>query len=128
MVTGAFLAEAASVVDNKLNVSGGVLSRVAVGPDRSAQLVLVVLTEAQTGNSDNRVRVEIRPPTDDQPVRMEFEVPEASIAEFPGFAFFDIAMALPVDGLWMLEVSGGMGAISLPLLVSTWTPQAWQGI
>ena len=54
MVTGAFLAEAASVVDNKLNVSGGVLSRVAVGPDRSAQLVLVVLTEAQTGNSDNR--------------------------------------------------------------------------
>jgi hypothetical protein len=127
MVTGAFLAEAASVVDNKLNVSGGVLSRVAVGPDRSAQLVLVVLTEAQTGNSDNRVRVEIRPPTDDQPVRMEFEVPEASIAEFPGFAFFDIAMALPVDGLWMLEVSGGMGTISLPLLVSAWTPQAWQG-
>jgi hypothetical protein len=128
MVTGAFLAEAASVVDNKLNVSGGVLSRVAVGPDRSAQFVLVVLTEAETGNSDNRVRVEIRPPTDDQPVRMEFEVPEASIAEFPGFAFFAIAIDLPVDGLWMLEVSGGMGAILLPLLVSTWTPQAWQGI
>jgi hypothetical protein len=124
IVTGAFLAEAASAVDNKLNVSGGVLSRFAVGPDRSARFVLVVLTQAETGNSDNRVEVEIRPPSDDQPVRMEFEVPEASIAEFPGFAFFDITIDLPVDGLWVLVVSGGMGAMSLPLLVSAWTPQA----
>lgn len=36
MIVGAFLAEAASVVDNKLNVSGGVLYRFAVDPDRSA--------------------------------------------------------------------------------------------
>jgi hypothetical protein len=124
IVTGAFLAEAASAVDNKLNVTGGVLSRVAVGPDRSARFVLVVLTQAETGNSDNRVEVEIRPPTGDQPVRMEFEVPEVSIAEFPGFAFFEITIDLPVDGLWVLVVSGGMGAMSLPLSVSAWTPQA----
>ena len=31
MITGAFLAEAASVVDNKLAVSGGVLSGFRVG-------------------------------------------------------------------------------------------------
>jgi hypothetical protein len=37
VITGAFLAEAVSVVDNKLNVSGGVLSRFTVGPYQSAQ-------------------------------------------------------------------------------------------
>ncbi|BBX62864.1 hypothetical protein MSAS_20380 [Mycobacterium saskatchewanense] len=38
IVTGALLAEAASVVDNKLNVTGGVVSRFVIGPDRVARL------------------------------------------------------------------------------------------
>jgi hypothetical protein len=74
VITGAFLAEAASVVENKLNVSGAVLYRFMVGPDRSAQFVLVVLTQTETGNPDRRVDVEIRPPTDDEPLYMEFEL------------------------------------------------------
>jgi hypothetical protein len=121
-VTGAFLAEAAAAVDNKLNVQGGVLSRFGLGPDRFARFVLVVLTQAETGSSDRRVEVEIRPPTGDEPLRMEFEVPEVSVAEFPGFAFFEIQVKLPEDGRWVLVVTGGTGAISLPLLVSDMSP------
>ena len=68
-MTGAFLAEAAATVDNKLNVQGGVLSRYTVGPDRWAQFMLVVLTRADGEDSDaRRVTVEIRPPTLEEPL------------------------------------------------------------
>jgi hypothetical protein len=123
MITGAFVAEAAAAVDNKLNVSGGVVSRFAVGPDRFARFVLVVLTESEIDDgSDRRLDVEIRPPNDDEPIRLDFELPAVSVAEFPGFAFFDIQIKLPVDGRWVLVVTGGTGAVSLPLLVSEMTP------
>ncbi len=122
MITGAFVAEAAAAVDNKLNVSGGVVSRFAVGPDRFARFVLVVLTESETDDSDRRIDVEIRPPNDDEPIRLDFELPAVSVAELPGFAFFDIQIKLPVDGRWVLVVTGGTGAVSLPLLVSEMTP------
>jgi hypothetical protein len=122
MITGAFVAEAAAAVDNKLNVSGGVVSRFAVGPDRFARFVLVVLTESEPDDSDRRIDVEIRPPNDDEPIRMDFELPTVSVAELPGFAFFDIQIQLPVDGRWVLVVTGGTGAVSLPLLVSEMTP------
>ncbi|QUR69308.1 hypothetical protein [Mycobacterium spongiae] len=119
ILTGAFLADAAAAVENKLNVSGGVLSRFAVGPDRLARFVLVVLTQSEPGSTDRKVEVEMRPPTeDDDPIRLEFEVPEVSVAEFPGFAFFEIQVRLPADGRWVLVVSGGTGAISLPVVVS----------
>lgn len=118
ILTGAFLADAAAVVDNKLNVSGGVLSRFGLGPDRSARFVLVVLTQADPGNEDRVVKVEMRPPNDDDPIELEFEVPEASVAEYPGFAFFELQLYLPADGRWVLVVRGGTGAISLPVLVT----------
>ncbi|MFW3112659.1 hypothetical protein MHAE_02700 [Mycobacterium haemophilum DSM 44634] len=116
-VAWAFLAEAAATVDNKLNLSGGVLSRFAVGPDRLARFVLVVLTEPDADGSDRQVDVEIRPPTFDEPVRKRFQVPAAAIGKFPGFAFFDIDVILPVDGRWVILVSGGAGTISIPLVV-----------
>ena len=115
---GAFLAEAASVVDNKLNVSGGVLYRFAVEPDRSARFLLVVLTQAETGGPVPRVDVEIRPPTDDEPLYLTFELPEATIAAEVGFAIFGIDIVMPVDGRWVIVVTGGAGAVSLPLLVT----------
>lgn len=119
ILTGAFLADAAAAVDNKLNVSGGVLSRFALGPDRSARFVLVVLTQAEPGNTERQVEIEMRPPTDDgEPIKLQFEVPESAVAEFPGFAFFELQLQLPVNGRWVLVVSGGSGAISLPILVS----------
>ena len=86
-----------------------------------ARFALVVLTRADEENSDRRVDVEIKPPTLDEPLSMRFEVPEASIGEFPGFAYFDIEVGLPVDGRWALEVSGGGETLSLPLVVTGWT-------
>lgn len=107
MIVGAFLAEAASVVDNKLNVSGGVLYRFAVDPDRSAQFLLVVLTQAETDDPDRRVDVEVWPPTGDDAHHIEFELPEAAVAAEVGFAIFRIEVNLPVDGRWVLVVTGG---------------------
>lgn len=105
-------------MDNKLNVSGGVLLRFAVEADRLAQFLLVVLTQSETGSPDRRIEVEIRPPTDDDPLTIEFELPEAAITAELGFAIFPIEVTLPVDGRWVLMVTGGAGMISLPLLVS----------
>lgn len=123
IVGGAFLAEAAATVDNKLNVQGGVLSRYTVGPDRLARFVLVVLTRPDAEDSDRRVDVEIRPPTLDDPISEWFEAPEAAVGEFPGFAFFGIDVALPCDGRWVIDVTSGGEGVSLPLVVSSWTPE-----
>jgi hypothetical protein len=50
-------------------------------------------------------------------VRKEFEVPEAAIGKFPGFAFFDIEVNVRVDGRWLILVSGGAGTISISLVI-----------
>ncbi|CAM3143269.1 hypothetical protein BST27_18735 [Mycobacterium intermedium] len=117
MITGAFLAEAASVVDNKLNVSGGVLSRYFVGPDRQAVFVLVVLTQAETDSPFQGVEVEIKPPTDDDSLVVEYELPEAAAKGEMGFAFFNVEVTLPVNGRWVFVVTSGAGILSLPLEV-----------
>lgn len=122
ILTGAFLADAAAVVDNKLNVQGGVLSRFAVGPDRLARFVLVVLTQSEPGDSDRQLNVEARPPGEGDSIKLQFEVPDAAVAEFPGFAFFEIQLRLPVDGRWVLVATADTGAISLPILVSEMAP------
>lgn len=118
MIVGALLAEAAAAIDNKLNISGGVLLRFAVEADRLAQFLLVVLTQAESGSPERRVGVEIRPPTDDESLTIEFELPEAATTAELGFAIFPIEVTLPVDGRWVLVVTGGAGMISLPLIVS----------
>lgn len=123
-VTGGFLAEAAATVDNKLNVQGGVLSKFTVGPDRSARFVLVVLTQPESGDSDRRVDIEIKPPTEDTPQYKWFEAPEAAVGEFPGFAFFEIDARFHVDGRWAVDVTCGDSTVSLPLVVDTWAPSA----
>jgi hypothetical protein len=123
-LTGAFLAEAAATVDNKLNVQGGVLSKFTVGPDRYARFVLVVLTVPESEDSDRRVDVELKPPTLDAPQYKWFDAPEAAVGEFPGFAFFEIEARLPVDGRWTIEISCGDSSVSLPLVVDGWAPSS----
>ena len=123
IITGAFLAEAAATVDNKLNVSGGVVSRFAVGPDRLARFMLVVLTQGGADDSDRRIDVEIKPPSLDRPQYKWFDAPEAAFGELPGFAFFEIDVRLPSDGRWIVDVTSGGQGVSLPLIVSAWTPQ-----
>ena len=95
VITGAFLAEAAPMVDNKLTVSGGVLSRFVVGPDRSAAFVLVVLTRAETDSPVRRVDGEIRRLTDDEPRTIQYQLPEAAAGGEIAFAFFSIEVRLP---------------------------------
>jgi hypothetical protein len=121
-ITGAFLAEAAATVDNKLNVQGGVVSRFTVGPERLARFVLVILTQPDDENSDRRVDVEIKPPTLGAPQYKWFEAPEAAVGEFPGFAFFEIETRLPTDGRWVIDVTCGDSTVSLPLVVGGWAP------
>ncbi|BAV43737.1 hypothetical protein [Mycobacterium ulcerans] len=118
MIVGAFLAEAAAAVDNKLNVSGGVLYRYWVDTDRAARFLLVVLTQTETDDPHQRIEVEIRPPTDDEPLLMGFELPDAATTAEVGFAIFNVEVSLPADGRWVIVVTGGAGAISLPLLIS----------
>ncbi len=118
MITGAFLAEAAAVVENKLTVSGGVLSAFGVEADREARFVLVVLTQSETDSPVRLVEVEIRPPTDDDPLVLEYELPDAAAGGEIGFAFFNIEVRLPVNGRWVFLVTGGAGTFSLPLEVS----------
>jgi hypothetical protein len=97
---------------------GGVLSHYGVGPDRLAQFVLVVLTQTETDSPVRQVDVEIRPPTDDEPLLVEYELPEAVADGEIGFAFFTIEVTLPVNGRWVFVVTGGAGAFSVPLHVS----------
>ncbi|OBF55737.1 hypothetical protein A5787_03180 [Mycobacterium sp. 852002-50816_SCH5313054-b] len=124
MLTGAFLAEAAATVDNKLNVQGGVLSKFTVGPDRVARVVLVVLTLPDGEDSELRVDVEMKPPTLDASQHTSFDAPRVSVGEFPGFAFFPLETRLPFDGRWVIEVSCGDSLISLPLVIDEWSPQS----
>jgi hypothetical protein len=121
-ISGAFLAEAAETVDNKLNVQGGVIARLAVGPDRFAQFTLVVLTLPDGDNSDPQFDVEIAHPTLAVPLRTSFDAPEAILGESPGFAFFAIDVVLPSDGDWVIDVTSGGEGVSLPVVVSSWTP------
>ena len=118
MITGAFLAESVSAVNNKLEVKGGVLARFVVGPDRGAEFVLVVLTQAETDNPDRRVDVEFLSPDGDEPRRISYELPDVATGGEIGFAFYPIEVNLPVDGRWVIVVTGGAGAVSLPLRVS----------
>jgi hypothetical protein len=118
VITGAFIAESASVVDSKLNVTGGVLSRFVVDVDRIAELLLVVLTQAETDTPDHLINVEIRPPSGDEPQYLEFELPPAAAGGEIGFAYFRIEVVLPIDGRWVIVVTGGAGVVSLPLMVS----------
>ena len=105
------------MVHNKLTVSGGVLASYVVGPDRSAEFVLVVLIQTETDAPDRRIDVEIRPPTGDEPLHIQYEVPEAAVTAEIGFAFFPVAARLPFDGRWVIVVTGGRGTVSLPLVV-----------
>ncbi len=119
MITGAFLAESASVVNNKLCVSGGVLSGFKVGPDRQVKFMLVLLTQSETDSPVRRVDVEIMPPTDAEPLTIEYELPEAAAGGEIGFAFFNVEVRLPTDGRWVFVVTCGAGVTSLPLQVTS---------
>lgn len=118
IVTGALLAESASVTDNKLNITGGVLSACRVGPERAARATLVVLTQPEESDTEPKIKVTITDPAGGS-VDGQMDVPPASLGGEIGFVFFPIDISLPTDGRYVISVTSDKGSVSLPLHVSS---------
>lgn len=117
-VTGALLAEAASVVDGKLNVQGGFLRHFRVGSDRTADMTLIVFTEFEAWDTAPKVTVGlVKPCGDFQEEQIDMPVPSVAPGGEVGFAFWPILLPVEADGKYLLEVRGDEGAVSLPLTV-----------
>lgn len=124
MITGAFLAETAATVDNKLHVWGGVIESYGVSRTREFNLVMVMLTKRDSAGPDRTVHIEIRPPVGappgTEPGRLSFDVPETLIAAEAGFAYHPIRGTLPFDGRYVFMVSiGNQLPVAVPLTVPT---------
>lgn len=118
IVTGALLAESASVVDNKLNIVGGVISACRVGPERAARATLVVLIQPEPSDRSPKIDVKVTGPTGNSE-NAQLDVPESSLGGEVGFVFFPMQVPLPVDGRYLISVSSNNGFVSLPLNVSS---------
>ncbi len=117
-ISGAFLAEKTEAFDNKLNVQGGVISKYRVGRDRVAQLDLVVLTQGDSGSADHLIVIEVSPPDGGQPLHLHRELPMNLTNADVGFASFQLRLTLNLNGRWTISLTGGAGAVSLPLTVT----------
>ncbi|MCW2546794.1 MAG: hypothetical protein JWN96_1254 [Mycobacterium sp.] len=120
IVTGAFLAEHADAVDGKLDVRGGVVSRYVVGADRIARFFVVVLTQAETDNTDRGIVVDVLPPAviSDEPLRVvDAELPAETTKAEIGFAVYRIGVTMRFNGRWRIVVTAAGGGASLPLNV-----------
>lgn len=119
IVTGAFLAEAAAAVDNKLHIWGGVISHCGLGPERMVRLVLVALTQAEADNTNRTIDVDIRPPNGEDSLHISLEVPEATANNDIGFSYWPLPLQLPFDGRWVFALTAAGGSeVSFPLVVS----------
>jgi hypothetical protein len=125
-ISGAFLAEKVEAVNNKLNVVGGVISNYKVGRDRRAQFDIVVLTQADagdTGSAEHLVVIEVSPPDGGEPLHMHRELPANLTNADVGFACFQFRFTLNLNGRWVVTMRGAAGEISLPLTVSGPSPR-----
>jgi hypothetical protein len=125
-ISGAFLAEKVEAVNNKLNVVGGVISNYKVGRDRLAQFDIVVLTQADTGDTgsaDRLVVIEVSPPDGGEPLHMHRELPANLTNADVGFACFQFRLTLNLNGRWVVAMRGAAGDVSLPLTVSGPSPR-----
>ncbi|MFZ0906795.1 MAG: hypothetical protein WAN71_23570 [Mycobacterium sp.] len=122
-ISGAFLAEKTEAFNNKLNVQGGVISKYKVGPDRTAQFDIVVLTQGDTGGTDRLVVIEVSPPDGGQPLHMHRELPANLTNADTGFACFQFQLTFNVNGRWLVAMKGAAGEASLPLTVSGPSPR-----
>jgi hypothetical protein len=124
IVSGAFLAEAAAAVDNKLHVWGGVISHCGLGPERLVRPFLVALTQAETDNTDRTIDVDIQPPNGEETLHFSLEVPEATANNTIGFSYWPLPLRLPFDGRWLFVLTAAGGSsVAFPLIVSALPPQ-----
>jgi hypothetical protein len=117
-ISGAFLAEKTSAVDNKLNVEGGVIANYKVGRDRLAKFDIVVLTQGDTGGTDRLVVIEISPPDGGQALHLHRELPMNLTTADAGFVCFQFNLTMNSNGRWTVAMKGAAGEVSLPLNVS----------
>lgn len=115
-VTGALLAESASVVDNKLNVQGGVIASCHAGPQRVVEPTLVVLIQPEPFDQAAKIDVRFTDPVGGA-LEVQFDVPESSLGGEIGFVFYPLKLPVPVQGRYLLSVSGRGGFASIPLTV-----------
>jgi hypothetical protein len=126
-ITGAFLAESAASVNNKLNVTGGLIEHLTVDPTvvdptQIQRFVVVLLTQTQTGDATENVEIKLWPPKGaaDDPLTMSRPLPEGAARGEFGFAIFAVRTNVwrHFEGRWMIEASAGGGnTVSLPLNV-----------
>ena len=120
-ISGAFLAEKVEVMNNKLNVKGGVISNYNVGRDRVAHFNIVVLTQGgseDTDEIDRLVVIEVVPPNGGEPLHMHRELPMNLRNADVGFVCFQFRLTLNLNGRWVVKMSGAAGEVALPLTVS----------
>jgi hypothetical protein len=134
-MTGAFLAEWADVMDNKLQVSGGVLSSFAAGADRSVNVVVVILTHADeptvptggrhakstVGEELSIVQLDVNLPTGEVATN-GLELPADLNDSEVGCAFFPLELMLAFDGRHEIVLTCNQVRIALPLTITTAVP------
>jgi hypothetical protein len=122
VITGGFLAESAAAVNNKLNVTGGVLEQITVDPTQKQVVtpILVLLTQAQTGEPTGNVEIKVRPPVRDaDPLVITRPLSDEAARGEIGFACFAIRTNIwhHFEGRWVVEASAGGNTVSIPLNV-----------
>jgi hypothetical protein len=115
IVTGAFLAEAASVADGKLYVLGGVVVRWTRMPGSVAVITIVVLTQADEDHPDN-LEVTIHGPNG-QSMVAGIPIPDITHeGNDAGFFLGQIGIGPEApDGRYVIV----LGDISMPLTLNT---------
>jgi hypothetical protein len=119
-ITGAFVAESATVVNHTLNVTSGALEHITLDPEGGARFDLVALTQTQTSEPKMDYQVKVRPPeADKDPLILSGLLPEECARGELGFAIFKIRtnMLRHFEGRWVFEISAGDSTASLPLNV-----------
>ena len=120
IITGAFIAEKAAVLDNKLQVWGGVLDTWTVGPDRRAEFAVVTLLQTEAGETNWSLGLQLRTPSGEAHDLPPFEV-AANVGE-NRFACPTLGFALPQDGRHVIIVtaissSGEQSSAAIPFVV-----------
>ena len=115
-LTGALLAESVQSVDGKLDLRGGMVQRVVVGPDRTAVLTLVVLVEFAPGDVGPVITLVLITTSGDSQTRQMY-MPVVGSPDEIGFAWWPLWFPVEEDGKYRLAVSADQGATNVPLTV-----------